>query len=278
MTDQTWHEFLRELDHARAIPLGPTIEHRSTDGDSDTLGMMTGHLSVFDTWYEIDSLWEGRFLERTAPGAFLKTIAEQRRNMRVLFNHGMDPSIGEQVLGPIVDLREDGRGVYYEVPLFDTSYNRDLLPGLRSDPSVYGSSFRFRVVKDEWDDEPRRSDYNPDGIPERTIREVRMFEFGPVTFPANPDATAGVRSLTDRLYQRLRQTDPQQHDSLLARSREVRTPDPSAAPTGTAVEGAAPTADGEPPTVALDRAQAARRQQWRRLTNQHITQSQEDNA
>jgi hypothetical protein len=40
-------------------------------------------------------------------------------------------------------------------------------------------------------------------MPERTLKEVRVPEFGPVTFPAYVDATAGVRSLTD-LYVRSR--------------------------------------------------------------------------
>jgi hypothetical protein len=31
-------------------------------------------------------------------------------------------------------------------------------------------------------------------LPERTIKELRLFEFGPVTFPAYQSATAGVRS------------------------------------------------------------------------------------
>lgn len=160
----------------------------------------------------------------------------------MLFDHGYDPSIGNKVLGPIRDLREDDRGAYYEVPLFATSYNRDLEPGLRANPPVYGSSFRFRVVKDEWNDEPGRSSHNPDGIPERTIKEMRVMEFGPVTFPANPDATAGVRSMTDEFYDRVRAQNPDRYDSLLARAREIRTPDMRAAD-GTRSDGAAPLAE-----------------------------------
>ena len=67
--------------------------------------------------------------------------------MRVLFEHGMDPQIGNKVLGPIEDLGEDKRGAYYTVPLLDTSYNRDLAPGrieavateTKSPPSVHGT-------------------------------------------------------------------------------------------------------------------------------------------
>jgi phage head maturation protease len=116
-------------------------------------------------------------------------------------NTGLTGQIGSKPLGPIRELREDRTGAYYEVDLLDTSYNRDLRPGLAA--NLYGASFRMRVQADEWDDEPGRSDANPDGLPERTITRDKVLEFGPVTFPANPEATANVRSLTDQYYSRL---------------------------------------------------------------------------
>lgn len=240
-------ETLRDLDVVRAV-LPRAAELRAAEADDGAApGMPTlvSRFSPFDTWYEIDSYFEGRFLERTTKGAFRKTIKENRGNVKVLFDHGYDTQIGNKVLGAIDDLREDDDSAIGEVPLFDTSYNRDLLPGLEA--GVYGSSFRFRVIRDEWNDEPGRSDHNPDGIPERTIKEVRLFEFGPVTFPANPDATAGVRCLTDVYYERVRSRDPRRVDDLLSRARALRTPDAGAARSGTPADGAAPSADAPPP-------------------------------
>ena len=157
---------------------------------------MVVRFAVTNEWTEINSMWEGRFMERNAPGAFRKTIRENRERMRVTFNHGGDPSIGDKVLGPISDLREEEDGSpVAEVPLFDTSYNRDLLPGLEADQ--YGASYRFQVMREEWVDSPEPSDYNPEGLPERTVKEARVLEFGPVTYPAYAGASAGVRSLTD---------------------------------------------------------------------------------
>lgn len=241
-------ETLRDLDVVRAV-LPRSAELRAAkadDGDEAPPGMPTlvSRFSPFDTWYEIDSFFEGRFLERTTKGAFRKTIKENGGNVKVLFDHGYDTQIGNKVLGAIGDLREDADSAVGEVPLFDTSYNRDLLPGLEA--GVYGSSFRFRVIRDEWNDEPGRSDTNPDGIPERTIKEVRLFEFGPVTFPANPDATAGVRCLTDVYYERVRSRDPQRVEDLLSRARALRTPDAGAARPGTPANGAAPSTDAPP--------------------------------
>lgn len=180
--------------------LSPGFELRAEDDG----GMPTlfGHFAVFNRWTEIDSLWEGNFLERIARGAFRKTFRENRSAIKPLFQHGTDPQIGDKPLGPAKVLREDQDGAYYEVPLLDTSYNRDLVPGLEA--GLYGASFRFRVVKEEIDDSPDPSDENPRGLPERTIKELRLYEFGPVTFPAYEDATAAVRSLTDEyLWDRL---------------------------------------------------------------------------
>ena len=177
-------------------------------GDSGVT--LAGHFAMFDEWTEITSSYEGRFMESISPGAFTKTMRENREAIKVLFNHGMDGTVDNKVLGQIIDLEEDGMGARYAVALFDTSYNRDLVPGLRA--GVYGASFRFEPLKDKWEEQPTRSDHNPDGLPERTIREVRLHEFGPVTFPAYAGATAGVRSvsLTDdyRRSMRLGDTDP----------------------------------------------------------------------
>lgn len=110
----------------------PGVEYRAATDDQpeDGLGRLTGHFSVFDSWYEVDSSFEGRFLERIAPGAFTDTIAADRSSMRVLFQHGTDPTVGDKPLGPIDELEEDSKGPRYSVPLIDTSYNRDLVPGL----------------------------------------------------------------------------------------------------------------------------------------------------
>ncbi|MEO6059590.1 MAG: HK97 family phage prohead protease [Candidatus Limnocylindria bacterium] len=174
----------------------PGVEFRSDEIPVDgRLGTLTGHFAVFNQWTPIDSAWEGNFMEQIAPGAFRKTFAENRAQMQVTFNHGRDPQLGDKVLGPIESLEEDDTGAAYNVPLLDTSYNRDLLPALKL--GLYGASFRFRVMKEDLVQKPKPGPYNPDALPERTVREVQVSEFGPVTYPAYAGATAGVRSMTD---------------------------------------------------------------------------------
>lgn len=213
------------IDVVRGLAVRPEI--RAVDG---SLGTLVLRFSTFDTWYPVSSMWEGDFLERTKRGAFRQTIREDGAGVRALFDHGFDPQIGNKVLGPIEGLREDADSPVGEVPLFDTSYNRDLLPGLKA--GVYGSSFRFRVLEESWNDEPDPSEYNPRAVPERTILRVKLMEFGPVTFPANPAATAemnsaGVRSLTDQFYERLKTRDTAAYAAAsrsAAAARPVRKP------------------------------------------------------
>lgn len=206
---------------------------------------MFGYFSVFDNWYGIDSWMEGLFIERTVKGAFRKTIRENRDTVKVAYDHGYDFQVGDKPLGPIEELREKDEGPYYEVPLLDTDYNRNfVLPALqgrtmdgRMFGSLLGSSFRFKVTRDEWVMEPKKSDYNPDGIPERTIREVRLYEFGPVVYPANPAATAAVRGLTDWYYDR--------HRERAERSGRPTSPLPAGSSTGSD-HATAPPDEGHP--------------------------------
>jgi phage head maturation protease len=168
----------------------PQVRLRAAvDGQMPTL---VGHFASFNEWTEIRSSVEGHFMERIDRGAFVRTIVENRKNIRCLWHHGLDPSVGLCVLGPIEELRGDS---YHEVPLFDVDYNHKLLPGLQA--GEYGMSFRFSAVKDEHRPYPPRSDANPKGIPETTVTEARLVEFGPTPFPAYKGTSAGLRSTSD---------------------------------------------------------------------------------
>ncbi len=186
----------------RAVSLAPRLARGAGDVGvvGDKMPTLVGNFAVFNEWTEINSVFEGRFLERIAPGAFLKTFRDDRARMRVLFQHGRDPVVGDKPLGPIRTLREVARGPFYEVPLLDTNYNRELVPGLEA--KLYGASFRFLVLREQRVESPAASSYNPLALPERTIQETRVFEFGPVTFPQYSGASAGVRSvsMTDLYY------------------------------------------------------------------------------
>lgn len=177
-------------DVMRMVPI-QAASLRAEDGDDGRT--LVGYAAVFNRWTEIDSWFEGHFLERVAPGAFRNTLAKRGDRVKVLFDHGFDPSIGNKPLGKPSRMVEDDEGLFTETPLARTSYNEDLIELLRSG-AIDGMSFRFRVTDEDWDDNPTRSDHNPNGLKERTITGLDLFEFGPVTFPAYEATSVGVRS------------------------------------------------------------------------------------
>ena len=146
---------------------------------------LTGYAAVFNEWTEIDS-WEGTFRERIAPGAFKRTLGQR---MPVLqFDHGSHPLIGSIPLGRITSIVEDERGLKVKARLSDNWLVEPVRDAIR-DGAIDGMSFRFSV--------PANGDKvvrGKDGVLERTINEVALYEVGPVVFPAYEQTTVGVRS------------------------------------------------------------------------------------
>jgi hypothetical protein len=174
----------------RAMP--PSLAHFEVREESDGGRTLVVPFARFNEWTEIDSWFEGRFMERVLPGAFVDSFAE--RTPKITFNHGRDPELGDKLLGHPVTAYENDVGGVVEAPLF-SGVPPLVTDGLRA--GAYGSSFRFGVDEDDIVHKPKVSDYNPEGLPERSIIKASVHEAGPVTFPAYANTTAGVRSLTD---------------------------------------------------------------------------------
>lgn len=188
------------LVRAWASPGAVTLRTKTGEGGpgADNGGStMFGHFAVFDQWTEIHSYFEGDFLERIAPGAFGDTFRAKAGQIRVLYDHGQDPSVGSKPLGSPDILREDANGAYYEVSLFrpEAVGGFDVKPALSA--KQLGASFRFKVIGEEWVTRSEATKDNPSKLDERTITKVDLYEFGPVTFPAYPHASAGLRSRSD---------------------------------------------------------------------------------
>jgi hypothetical protein len=90
---------VRDMPLARSIH-APTVL-RAAAG-SDTLGRLVVKFTAFNVWYRVDSWWEGTFMERTAPGAFTRSINARGPKgtgmIRSLFDHGWDMMIGDKIL------------------------------------------------------------------------------------------------------------------------------------------------------------------------------------
>lgn len=173
----------------------------SPAGDGRT---MEGYAAVFDAPTEINS-FEGHFTETIARGAFAKTLQENKPVLQ--FDHGHDSRVGSIPIGAFTELREDDKGLYCQARLFDNPVVEPVRQAIEAQ-AVKGMSFRFRVNRDEWrdksgqlvrGDELGRLIYEPGdrGPLQRTIKEVQLFEAGPVVFPAYDQTSVGVRSLSD---------------------------------------------------------------------------------
>lgn len=161
----------------RTMPF--TVERAESDGDGLTL---SGYAAVFNQTTRIDS-WEGNFDEQIAPGAFKKTL--QERTPVLQFDHGAHPLVGSLPIGSIEVLREDARGLFVQARLHDNWLVQPVRDAIASG-SIDGMSFRFSVVKESFDDSA--------ATPLRTLSEVKLYELGPVVFPAYEQTTVGVRS------------------------------------------------------------------------------------
>lgn len=209
--------------------------------DGEEMPTLFGQFAAAGEWTEINSMIEGHYFERTAASAFEKTIQESVQNMRVLFHHGLDPRFGVQVLGPIRSLNPD---TSYEVDLFDTPEIRSLLPGLEA--GLYGSSYKFDVVKEDANLRPTRSAWNPKGIPEVTMTELKVKEFGPTPIPSYKGTSAGIRSATDEFLLRSLVATPERLQLLLEGIRAAALP--ATEPEASTPAGEEPQHSAEPET------------------------------
>jgi len=126
------------------------------------------------------------FIEKIAPGAFHNAI--QKSDTRALINHEAGKLLGRLSKGTL-KLKEDEKGLHYEINPPETSYANDLLELLKRG-DIDQSSFQFTVDKEEWDESGE--------VPIRTIVEVaELFDVSPVTFPWYKNTEAGVKSRTD---------------------------------------------------------------------------------
>ena len=134
---------------------------------------------VYDREVEI---WPG-FFETIAPGAFGRSV--KGAEIKSFFNHNPDFVLSTTRSKPALHLEETEKGLRFKSPIPPTSYGEDLRVNLER-KNVRGASFSFTVTKDVVTIDER-------GDVHRRITEGDMYEIGPVTNPAYPQAKVGLR-------------------------------------------------------------------------------------
>jgi hypothetical protein len=141
---------------------------------------IVGYAAVFNEFSE--PLGGGGFREVIRPGAFSKTI--KTADVRALWNHDPNYVLGRTKSGTL-KLTEDDHGLAIEITPPNTSWAKDLMESIRRG-DVDQMSFGFFAVQDRWSTE--------NGQTVRELLEVELFDVSPVTFPAYPQTSVGVRS------------------------------------------------------------------------------------
>lgn len=153
--------------------------------EADKPPELVGYASVFNQETEIGD-WFGSWREMVAPGAFRKTIKES--DIRALWNH--DPNI---VLGrnkaKTLELHEDETGLHTVIRPPDNEWGRPVLDAVRRG-DVTGMSIAFQVLKEQIERPAKESQE----LPKRTIKEARLFDVSPVTYPAFEQTSIDARS------------------------------------------------------------------------------------
>lgn len=213
----------------RAVDFYPERKKDPDGGAGESNGRtLEGYAAVFDSPTEINS-FEGHFTETIARGAFRKTLREKKPVLQ--FDHGHDARTGSVPIGKFDSITEDEHGLRVSASLFDNPVVEPIRQAIEGE-AISGMSFRFKVVRDEWRDAKNRKvrsdellellyDAGERGPLHRNIKEVQLFEAGPVVFPAYEGTSVGVRSMTDedkaelvRAYARSMKADADQEDEI----------------------------------------------------------------
>ncbi|WP_010584441.1 HK97 family phage prohead protease, partial [Schlesneria paludicola] len=170
------------------------VEIRS-EGDK-TPGKISGYSARYfdpsdpNTQYK---LWEDCF-ERIQPGAFDSAIS-RGDDVRCLFNHNPDLILGRTTSGTCT-IRVDAKGLWFEADLPNSPAGLTVAEAINR-KDVTGCSFSFDVIAATWQEDV----VDGESIWYRIITDVRLYDVGPVTFPAYGATDcdmASARSSLDR--------------------------------------------------------------------------------
>jgi hypothetical protein len=159
--------------------------------EDDEGPVIQGYAAVFN---KLSQPLEWGYRERILPGAFTQTI--KNGDVRALFNHDPNYVLGRTTAGTLT-LREDETGLWFDARPPDEPWVRSLVASIKRG-DIDQSSFAFQPVQEDWSKNDKQ--------PVRNIREVRLFDVSPVTFPAYIDTI--VQARTQSLQDVLRALEP----------------------------------------------------------------------
>ncbi len=142
-----------------------------------------GYAASFDTPTDL-----GEFREVVRKGAFRQSLESD--NIRALYDHDSKALLGTTKAGTLI-LREDERGLAFELDLPNTSHGNDVAELIKRG-DIAGCSFGFRTKKDNWVSGPKFT---------RELLDVELAEITLTANPAYPQTSVALRSLDSMVKQ-----------------------------------------------------------------------------
>ena len=195
----------------RFVPVEDTDIEVRVDGDDPVI---EGYFARFGKWTSIS----GMFMERVKKGAFAETIKDPEDDIRGLFNHDPNMVLARQS-NDTLDLSEDNKGAFMSAKPPGTQAANDVVT-LVSDRYVTGQSFGFFALEDTW--ETKEIDGKP--IEHRTITKARLYDVGPVTFPAYQQTDVNTRSAQDVYEARMADLQEEPSETVVDDEEREETP------------------------------------------------------
>lgn len=175
---------------------------------------LRGYAIVYNSVSE--PLYGDLFRERINRGAFTKSLLEN--DQVCLWGHDTRYVLGRKSSGTLI-LREDDKGLYFEVSLPNTTWARDLKESVdRGD--IKQMSFGFKVVRENWiDNKETLKEY---GMPIREVEEITLHEISLVTFPAYTETNVRDQNNDGYIPKPPDKPIPVENDGFEDRSKEYK--------------------------------------------------------
>lgn len=136
-------------------------------------------------------------------GAFTKTLKENSKRVKVLWQHDTSEPIGKPL-----EMSQDSTGLYIKAKISMTDTGRKAMELMR-DGVIDEMSIGYDVMKDEYKGK------------NRMLKELRLWEFSPVTFAANEKARiTSAKNFSDLLYD-IKSADPNEIKNAIERLNEL---------------------------------------------------------
>jgi HK97 family phage prohead protease len=163
------------------------LEHRSIPCEF-RVAKDTGKNTIFGygAVYGVRSSDLGGWVEVISPGAFDAHLATTP-SIKGYFNHDTNLILGSTAAGTM-RVKSDKVGLAYEIDAPETQAARDLMVSMQRG-DINQSSFGFVCRDASWGYD------EVSGLDIRTVKQADVYDCSPVSEPAYPQATSGVRSL-----------------------------------------------------------------------------------